>query len=44
LANQKTPYILMYGGWVFGGKGDQGSMPLARFTATCKTLVESQST
>jgi threonyl-tRNA synthetase len=53
LANQKTPYILVFGdkeeaaGTVSvrtRGKGDQGSKPLAEFIAKCKTLVESQST
>jgi threonyl-tRNA synthetase len=52
-ANQKTPYILVFGdkeqeaGAVSvrtRGKGDQGSMPLADFIAKCKTLVASQST
>ena len=53
LANQKTPYILVFGdkeqaaGAVSvrtRGKGDQGSMPLADFIAQCKALVASQST
>jgi threonyl-tRNA synthetase len=53
LANQKTPYILVFGdkeeaaGTVSvrtRGKGDQGSMPLADFIAKSKALVESQST
>ena len=53
LANQKTPYILVFGdkeeaaGTVSvrtRGKGDQGSMPLADFVAKAKGLVESQST
>jgi threonyl-tRNA synthetase len=52
-ANQKTPYILVFGdkeqeaGAVSvrtRGKGDQGSMPLAEFIAKCKALVEGQST
>jgi threonyl-tRNA synthetase len=52
-ANQKTPYILVFGdkeqeaGAVSvrtRAKGDQGSMPLAEFIAKCKGLVESQST
>ena len=53
LANQKTPYILVFGdkeeaaGTVSvrtRGKGDQGSMPLADFIANAKALVASQST
>ena len=53
LANQKTPYILVFGdkeeaaGAVSvrtRGKGDQGSMPLAEFIARAQALVESQST
>ena len=53
LANQKTPYILVFGdkeeaaGTVSvrtRGKGDQGSMPLADFIAKAKALVASQST
>ena len=53
LANQKTPYILVFGdkeeaaGTVSvrtRGKGDQGSMPLTDFVAKAKALVESQST
>jgi threonyl-tRNA synthetase len=53
LANQKTPYILVFGdkeetaGLVSvrtRGKGDQGSMPLADFIAKAKGLVASQST
>ena len=53
LANQKTPYILVFGdkeeaaGAVSvrtRGKGDQGSMPLAEFIAKAKGLVASQST
>jgi threonyl-tRNA synthetase len=52
-ANQKTPYILVFGdkeqeaGAVSvrtRGKGDQGSMPLAGFIAKAKALVEGQST
>jgi threonyl-tRNA synthetase len=52
-ANQKTPYILVFGdkeqdaGAVSvrtRGKGDQGSMPLAEFIAKAKELVGSQST
>jgi threonyl-tRNA synthetase len=52
-ANQKTPYILVFGdkeeaaGAVSvrtRGKGDQGSMPLAEFIAKAKALVESRST
>jgi threonyl-tRNA synthetase len=52
-ANQKTPYILVFGdkeeaaGSVSvrtRGKGDQGSMPLAEFIAKCAALVASQST
>jgi len=52
-ANQKTPYILVFGdkeqeaGAVSvrtRGKGDQGSMPLADFIAKAKALVEGQST
>jgi threonyl-tRNA synthetase len=51
-ANQKTPYILVFGdkeqeaGAVSvrtRAKGDQGSMPLADFIAKAKALVESQS-
>jgi len=53
LANQKIPYILVFGdkeeaaGAVSvrtRGKGDQGSMPLAEFIAKAKGLVESKST
>jgi threonyl-tRNA synthetase len=53
LANQKIPYILVFGdkeeaaGAVSvrtRGKGDQGSMPLAEFIAKGKSLVESKST
>jgi threonyl-tRNA synthetase len=52
-ANQKTPYILIFGdkeeaaGAVSvrtRGKGDQGSMPLADFVAKAKALVSSRST
>jgi threonyl-tRNA synthetase len=52
-ANQKTPYILVFGdkeeaaGSVSvrtRGKGDQGSMPLADFIAKAKALVVGQST
>ena len=52
-ANQKTPYILVFGdkeetaGAVSvrtRGKGDQGSMPLTEFIAKAKSLVASQST
>ena len=52
LANQKTPYILVFGdkeqeaGAVSvrtRGKGDQGSMPLADFIAKAKVLVAGQS-
>jgi threonyl-tRNA synthetase len=51
-ANQKTPYILVFGdkeeaaGSVSvrtRGKGDQGSVPLADFIAKCKALVAMQS-
>ena len=51
-ANQKTPYILVFGdkeeaaGTVSvrtRAKGDQGSIPLADFVAKCKELVETQS-
>jgi threonyl-tRNA synthetase len=53
LANQKTPYILVFGDKEESssavsvrvrGKGDQGSMPLADFIARAKALVESKST
>jgi threonyl-tRNA synthetase len=53
LANQKIPYILVFGdkeetvGSVSvrtRGKGDQGSMPLADFITKAKRLVESKST
>ena len=52
-ANQKTPYILVFGDKEEAadsvsvrtrGKGDQGSMPLADFVAKAKALVASQST
>jgi len=52
-ANQKTPYILVFGDKEqeinavsvrTRGKGDQGSVPLAEFIAKAKALVESQST
>ncbi|MGA2205832.1 MAG: threonine--tRNA ligase [Terracidiphilus sp.] len=52
-ANQKTPYILVFGdkeessGSVSvrtRGKGDQGAMPLADFIAKAKELVATQST
>jgi len=52
-ANQKTPYILVFGDKEEAaesvsvrtrGKGDQGSIPLAEFMAKCKELVASQST
>ena len=52
-ANQKTPYILVFGdkeeasGSVSvrtRGKGDQGSVPLAEFIAKSKALVAEQST
>jgi threonyl-tRNA synthetase len=52
-ANQKTPYILVFGdkeeasGTVSvrtRSKGDQGSQPLADFIAKAKTLVANQST
>jgi threonyl-tRNA synthetase len=52
-ANQKTPYILVFGDKEEAansvsvrtrGKGDQGSIPLADFIAKAKTLVASQST
>jgi len=53
LANQKIPYILVFGdkeetaGAVSvrtRGKGDQGSIPLAQFIAKAKGLIESKST
>ncbi|MGA2849568.1 MAG: threonine--tRNA ligase [Terracidiphilus sp.] len=52
-ANQKTPYILVFGDKEEAaasvsvrtrGKGDQGTMPLTDFIAKAKTLVASQST
>ena len=52
-ANQKTPYILVFGDKEetadavsvrTRGKGDQGSMPLAEFVARAKRLVEERST
>jgi threonyl-tRNA synthetase len=52
-ANQKTPYILVFGDKEEAAnavsvrtraKGDQGSVPLADFIAKCKELVSSQST
>jgi len=52
-ANQKTPYILVFGDKEAGanavsvrtrGKGDQGSVPLAEFIAKAKALVAAQST
>jgi threonyl-tRNA synthetase len=52
-ANQKTPYILVFGDKEqeanavsvrTRGKGDQGSMPLAEFIAKARALVEGQST
>jgi threonyl-tRNA synthetase len=52
-ANQKTPYILVFGDKEEAAnavsvrtraKGDQGSVPLAEFVARCKELVASQST
>ncbi len=51
-ANQKTPYILVFGDKEEGagavsvrtrGKGDQGSMPLADFIVEATALVEMQS-
>jgi threonyl-tRNA synthetase len=53
LANQKVPYILVFGdkeeaaGSVSvrtRGKGDQGSMPLGEFLAKAKAISESKST
>jgi len=53
LANQKTPYILVFGDKEESanavsvrtrGKGDQGSMPLADFIAKAQALVASKST
>jgi threonyl-tRNA synthetase len=52
-ANQKTPYILVFGDKEqeanavsvrTRGKGDQGSTPLAEFIAKAKALVANQST
>ncbi len=52
-ANQKTPYILVFGDKEEAasavsvrtrGKGDQGSMPLTDFIAKAKALVATQST
>ena len=52
-ANQKTPYILVFGDKEEAanavsvrtrGKGDQGSMPLAEFIAKAQALVAGQST
>jgi threonyl-tRNA synthetase len=52
-ANQKTPYILVFGDKEEAGnavsvrtrgKGDQGSMPLDDFIAKAKALVAGQST
>ena len=52
-ANQKTPYILVFGDKEEAanavsvrtrGKGDQGSVPLAEFIAKSKALVEGKST
>jgi len=52
-ANQKTPYILVFGDKEEASnavsvrtraKGDQGSMPLADFITKSKALVETQST
>jgi threonyl-tRNA synthetase len=51
-ANQKTPYILVFGDKEEAseslsvrtrGKGDQGSMPLADFIAKAKELVATRS-
>ncbi len=53
LANQKTPYILVFGDKEEAaeavsvrtrGKGDQGSMPLTEFIAKANALVEGRST
>jgi len=53
LANQKTPYILVFGDKEEAantvsvrtrGKGDQGSMPLEDFIAKAQTLVAGKST
>ena len=52
-ANQKTPYILVFGDKEetssavsvrVRGKGDQGSVPLADFIAKARALVGEQST
>ena len=52
LANQKIPYILVFGDKEEGagavsvrtrGKGDEGSMPLGEFIAKAKGLVENKS-
>jgi threonyl-tRNA synthetase len=52
-ANQKTPYILVFGDKEAQanavsvrtrGKGDQGSMPLVEFIAKAKQIAETQST
>ncbi len=52
-ANQKTPYVLVFGDKEEGanavsvrvrGKGDQGSVPLDEFIARAKQLVATQST
>jgi threonyl-tRNA synthetase len=52
-ANQKTPYILVFGDKEEAGasvsvrtrgKGDQGSVPLGEFIAKAKALVAAQST
>ena len=52
-ANQKTPYILVFGDKEqeakavsvrTRGKGDQGTLPLSEFIAKAKALVEGQST
>src|ERR1039457_6659805 len=52
-ANQKTPYILVFGDKEEGagavsvrtrGKGDQGSMPLADFITKATALIDMQST
>jgi threonyl-tRNA synthetase len=52
-ANQKTPYILVFGDKEEGagavsvrtrGKGDQGSMPLADFITKATALADMQST
>ncbi len=52
LANQKIPYILVFGDKEEGagavsvrtrGKGDQGSVPLADFIAKAKGLIENKS-